>query len=133
MFKKLVKLSLNILLNQGIKKTKISDVAVQLDQGEGTYLLGVGATLVIETKKVLTPRERLRKRLITLFLVSFLFMIALSTIGLLIPDAVIGRWLVLISEFPAFVSALASTRLFVRKSKKKPIGEPVPNAIVLPG
>jgi hypothetical protein len=55
------------------------------------------------------------------YLLSLLFMLVLSTIGALTGDANLGRWLILISEIPAFASSLAATRLFMSKPKLKPV------------
>ena len=117
MIKNLIKLTLDVLLNQGIEKSDLTNIATKLDKSEGTYLLGVGATIVIEKKQRLTPKEKLRKKLIILFLASFLIMIVLSWIGSIIPQASLGRLFVLISEFPAFISALASTRIFIKERR----------------
>jgi hypothetical protein len=123
MLKNLVKLSLSILLNQGIKSSKVSDIAVQVEEGDGVYVVGTGTVVTIETRKNedLTPRERARKNLIFAYILSLLFMIILSTIGALTGDANAGRWLILISEVPAFASSLAATRLFTRHPKIKPM------------
>jgi hypothetical protein len=120
MLKNLIKLSFRMLLN-GVRRSHVTDMAMQVEENDGVYLLGSGAVLTIETKnqEELTPKQKLRKNLIITFIVSFLFMIILSTIGVLYPDAYVGRILVLLSEFPAFISALASTRIFMKRPKKK--------------
>ena len=121
MLKNWVKLTLSMILNQGIRGSSLSDLAVQVEERDGVLLLGTGAVLTIQAKRDedLTPRERLRKRLIISFLVSIIFMIVLGAVGALVPDANLGRWLILLSEVPAFISALVSTRIFMRKPKMK--------------
>ena len=118
----LIRLSINLLLNQGIQSSKIEDVAVQVEEGDGVYVVGTGTVITIETKRNedLTPQEKWRRNLIMTFLFSLLFMLVLSTIGALTDDANLGRWLILISEIPAFVSSLAATRLFINRPKRKP-------------
>jgi hypothetical protein len=122
-FVSFVRLVLNYVLNHGIKKSDLTKVFLQLDESKGTYALGVDAVITIETKKVLTPRETRRKRLLILFLISLIFMFGLQTIGGVLPDvdAGLGRILILVSEIPAFVFSLASTRFFVKtRSRRKP-------------
>jgi hypothetical protein len=128
MLKNLIKLTISAVLNQGIRGSKLSDVAVQVEENDGVYVVGTGTVVTIEAKRNedLTPRERWRKNLIFAYLLSLLFMITLSTIGALTGDANAGRWLILISEVPAFVSSLASTRLFMKRPKMKPMAPEQP-------
>jgi hypothetical protein len=128
MLKNLIKLSLSVLLNQGIRGSKVTDVAVRVDEGNGVYVVGTGTVVTIETlrNEDLTPLQRRRKNLIFGYLLSLLFMIILSTVGALTGDANLGRWLILISEVPAFVSSLAATRLFMSKPKLKPMAPEQP-------
>src|SRR5579872_2327922 len=123
MIKNLIRLSINILLNQGIRGSKVTDVAMQVEEGEGVYVVGTGTVVTIETKRNedLTPQEKWRKKLIFSYLLSLLFMLILSTIGALTGDANAGRWLILISEIPAFVSSLAATRIFMGRPKLRPM------------
>ena len=123
MFVGLVKLFFSYLLNNGVKKTDLSGVALKLTESKGTYALGADAVITIEPKKVLTPRELERKRLLIIFIISFLFMIGLQTLGNIVPDsdANLGRWLILIGEIPAYVFTLASTRFFAKSRAKKRI------------
>jgi hypothetical protein len=115
-FVSLVRLVLNYVLNHGIKKSDLTKVALQLDESKGTYALGVDAVITIETKKVLTPRETRRKRLLILFLISLVFMVGLQTIGGWLPDAYagLGRILILVGEIPAIAFSLVSTRFFTK-------------------
>jgi hypothetical protein len=114
-----LKLALSIIMNQGIRSSRLSDLVLEVEESGGVALLGTGAVLTIETRRneELSPRERLRKKMIIIFVISILFMIIFSTVGELLPSPSAGRWLILISEVPAFVSALASTRLFVKRPK----------------
>jgi hypothetical protein len=115
-------------LNQGIRSSRVSDVAVQVEEGDGVYVIGTGTVVTIESRRDadLTPQQRWRKNLIFAYLLSLLFMLVLSTIGALTGDANAGRWLILISEIPAFVSSLASTRLFTGRPKIKPMAPEQP-------
>lgn len=125
MIKNLIKLTISVLLNQGIRGTQVKDMAVQVEEGDGVYVVGTGTVVTIETKRDedLTPVQKQRKNLIFAYLLSLLFMIILSTIGALTGDANAGRWLILISEIPGFASAFAATRLFASKPKLKPISQ----------
>jgi hypothetical protein len=120
MLKKLLKLTFSILLNHGVRKSEVTDLALEVEEKDGVCLIGTGAILTIQTKRHddLTPKEKLRKNLIMIFLITFAFMIILSTVGILLPMAGFGRMLVLLSEIPAFTSALASARLFIRRPKR---------------
>jgi hypothetical protein len=111
---------MNYILNHGIKGTKVGDVTFDVSERRGTYRLDFGSVITIEPKKVLTPHEVVRKRLIIFFLISLAFMIGLSTIGGWLPDnlAGLGRTLILLSEIPAFAYSLVSTR-FLMKSPRK--------------
>jgi hypothetical protein len=121
MFVSLVRLFFSYLLNNGVKKTELNGIALQVSESKGTYALGADAVITIESKKVLTPREIERKRLLILFIVSFIFMIGLQTLGNILPDSMsnLGRWLILIGEVPAYVFTLASTRFFMKSRSKK--------------
>ena len=122
MFVSLVRLIMNYLLNNGIKKSDVTKLAVQVDESKGTYALGVDATITIETKKVLTPRETRRKRLLILFLITLVIMVGLQTIGGFLPDANagLGRILILVGEIPAFAFSLVSTKFFMKtRSRRK--------------
>jgi len=121
MFVSLVRLFFSYLLNNGVKKTDLNAIGLQVTESKGTYALGADAVISIETKKVLTPREIQRKRLLIVFILSFLFMIGLQTLGNILPDSVanLGRWLILIGEIPAYVFTLASTRFFAKSRSKK--------------
>ncbi len=119
MFVKLLKLTVNYILNNGVKKSDVTDLTFDVKGSNGTHTFGVNATITIETKQTLTPKESRRKNLIILLVISIVFMIGLSTIGLLLPDtdAGSGRTLVLLSEIPAFAFSLVSTRFLMRRKR----------------
>jgi predicted Na+-dependent transporter len=120
LFEKL-RLIINIILNSGIKKSQVSDVTFDVDERLGTYTLGVGARISVETKKVLTHRERRRKQLIILFLVSLVILLVLATTGQWLPnsEAGLGRTLILLSEVPAFLFSLVMTRIFLGRGSRR--------------
>ncbi len=118
MFLKLVKLTMNYILNRGVKGSDFTDLSLELNEKMGTYTLAIGASITLDPKKVLTPKEKRRRKLIILFLVSLGFMVGLSTIGAWLPDAQagLGRTLILLSEIPAFGYSLVSTRFLMKKA-----------------
>jgi predicted Na+-dependent transporter len=120
LFEKL-KLIVNVILNNGIKKSQISDVTFDVDEKLGTYTFGIGAKISVETKKVLTHKEKRRKQLIIFFLLSLVFMLGLATGGLWLPssEASVGRILILLSEIPAFLFSLVMTRMFLGKGSRR--------------
>jgi len=111
---------MNIILNKGTKRSEITSTSGELQQSKGIYIFDVRTTITVETKKILTPQERMRKNLIIAFLASLVLMIGLSTIGSWLPDAQarLGREMMLVSEVPAFASSLFATRIFLKKKKK---------------
>ena len=120
MFLEVVKLVVNTILNGGVKDSNVSDLSLEVKEKMGTYTLGIGSTIVLESKKVLTPKEKRRKNLIISLIISLIFMIGLSTIGAWLPDAQagLGRTLILLSEIPAFAYSLVSTRFLMKKASR---------------
>jgi len=123
MFLKLVKLIMNSILNGGVKSSDVSDLSLEVKEKMGTFTIDIGSTLVLESKKVLTPKEKRRKNLIISFIISLIFMVALSTIGAWLPDAQagLGRTLILLSEIPAFAYNLVSTRFLMKKGSRRKV------------
>ena len=119
MLLKLVKLIMNSILNGGVKGS-VSDLSLEVKEKMGTYTVAIGSTLVLESKKVLTPKEKRRKNLIISFIITLILMVALSTIGAWLPDAQasLGRTLILLSEIPAFGYNLVSTRFLMKKATR---------------
>ena len=112
---------MNYVLNRGIKGAELDGISATFSNKMGTYKLGAGVVISIETKGVLTPKEIRRKKMIILFLVSLAIMVGLSTIGAWLPDlnAGLGRMLILLSEIPAFAYSLISTRFLMKKARRK--------------
>jgi hypothetical protein len=123
MFLKLVKLVMTTILDGGVKDSDVSDLSLDVKEKMGTYTIGIGSTIVLEPKKVLTPKEKRRKNLIIILLISLIFMIGLSTIGAWLPDAQasLGRTLILLSEIPAFAYSLVSTRFLMKKASRRKV------------
>jgi hypothetical protein len=113
---------LNYLLNNGVKKTELSKVGLHVTESKGTYAFNSDAEIIVETKKVLTPREIRRKRLLIFFILSLVIMVIMQIVGNVLPDnySAQGRTLILASEIPAFAFSLVSTRFFVKtRSRRK--------------
>jgi len=125
MFVKLVKLIMNYILNGGIKNSEVTKLSLDAKPGNGTYALGIDVTISIETKQALTPKESRRKTMVILFLISLVFMIGLSTIGLLLPDADagLGRTLVLLSEIPAFIFSIVCTKFLMKTHSRRRVSQ----------
>ena len=123
MFLKLVKLMMTAILDGGVKDSDVSDLSMDVKEKMGTYTIGIGSTIVLEPKKVLTPKEKRRKNLIISLIISLIFMIGLSTIGAWLPDAQasLGRTLILLSEIPAFAYSLVCTRFLMKKASRRKI------------
>jgi heme A synthase len=119
MFAKLLKLIMNYTLNDGVKTSDVTKFSLDVKPSNGMPTLGINAIITIETKQALTPKENRRRIMVILFLVSLVFMLGLSTVGLLLPYAGLGRMLVLLSEIPAFVFSLVCTRFLTRNSRRR--------------
>ncbi|MGA2875032.1 MAG: hypothetical protein ABSE82_05750 [Nitrososphaerales archaeon] len=119
MFAKFVKLIMNSILNDGVRASDVTKFSFDVKPSAGMRTLGIDAIVTIETKQTLTPKETRRKIMVILFLISLVFMLGLSTIGLLLPDAGLGRTLVLLSEMPAFVFSLVCTKFLMRGSRRR--------------
>ena len=109
---------MNSILNDGVKTSDVTRFSFDAKPSNGMRTLGIDATITIETKQTLTPKESRRKVMVILFLISLVFMLGLSTIGLLLPYAGLGRTLVLLSEIPAFVFSLVCTKFLMRSSRR---------------
>ncbi|HZW55753.1 MAG TPA: hypothetical protein VFF30_05640 [Nitrososphaerales archaeon] len=96
----------------------MTDVSVAVEGSKGVRTLDFGSTITIETKQTLTPAEKRRKNVIILLIITLIFMVAMSTIGILLPQAGIGRVLILLSELPAFGFSLTFTQLLLKKKKE---------------
>ncbi len=114
---KLVRLFVSLILNNGVKDSSMTNVSSFMQGTEGVYTLDAGATLNLETKKNLTPNERVRKYLLISFLMSLVLMVVLGTIGDWLPDAQLGRELILVGEVPAFASSVFAARILVKERK----------------
>ncbi|MHB2035706.1 MAG: hypothetical protein ACYCPW_03070 [Nitrososphaerales archaeon] len=112
---------MNYILNDGIKASDVSKLSFDVKPINGTPALGIDAIITIETKQALTPKENRRRILVIFFLISLAFMIGLSTIGLLLPYAGLGRTLVLLSEIPAFVFSLVSTKFLMKRKSRNSV------------
>ncbi len=119
---------LNYLLNNGVKKTELSKIGLQVTESKGTYAFNTDAEFVIETKRVLTPREAQRKRLLIFFILSLVVMIIMQSVGNVLPDsyAAQGRTLILASEIPAFAFSLVSTRFFMKTRSRRKVARSSP-------
>jgi hypothetical protein len=111
------RLIVSYLLNHGIKNSDLTDWHLNVKESDGTYVLDVAATITIETKKELTPGEKRSKNLIILFVISLCLMVGLSTVGMLLPDAGLGRTLVLLGTIPAFVVNLVGARFLIKRHR----------------
>ena len=119
MFEKIIKLIVSYLLHHGIKKSDLTNWHFNVKESDGTYILDVNATITIETKKELSPNEKRSKNLIILFIIALCLMVGLSTIGMILPDAGLGRTLVLLGTIPAFIVNLVSARFLIKRHLKQ--------------
>lgn len=123
---KITKLVVGYLLNHGIKSSELRDWQFKVREVDGVYIFDVSTSVAIAPKTQLTREERTSKTLLLTFAASFCTMVVLSTIGLFLPDAVLGRELVYVSTFPGFIAQLIGARLLVgryhRSQRPRPYG-----------
>jgi hypothetical protein len=110
----IARLVMNYFLHRGIKNSDITNLSFELNEANGKYFLDIKSTIVLATKGQLIRKEAGNRNLIIVFLVSLSVMVALALVGMLLPDAVLGRTLVYLSEFPAILVNIISTRYIIR-------------------
>jgi hypothetical protein len=113
----LIRLIVSYFLHHGVKNSDLTDWHLNVKESDGRYTLDVAATVIVETKKELSPGERRSKNLIIIFLVALFLMIGLDLIGMLLPDAGLGRTLVLLGTIPAFIVNLVSASFLIKRHR----------------
>jgi hypothetical protein len=113
----LIRLIVSYLLHHGVKNSDLTDWNLNVKDVDGTYTLDLAATVIVETKKELSPGERRSKNLIIIFLVSLFLMLGLDIVGMLLPDAGLGRTLVLLGTIPAFIVNLVSASFLIKRHR----------------
>ena len=119
MSEKLTKLMVTTVLNHGVKNSEVRDWQFKVREVDGVYLVDVSTSIAISPKKDLTKEEKRGKFQMIAFVISFLAMLVLGVIGGLLPDAYLGRELVIVSEIPGFVAQLIGARFLVRGHYKR--------------
>jgi len=119
MSEKITRLIASYILNQGVKGSELTDWHFKVRQVDGVYYFDVTTTVAVTPKTQLTRREKRGKALIIAWAISFCIMVALSTIGVLLPDANLGRQLVLYGTIPGFLAQLIGARLLIKGYDEK--------------
>ena len=105
---------MNFWLHRVIKNSEITNLSLELKETNGKYVLGVSSTVLVATKGEQIRKDTGSRNLVIVFLVSLSITVALAAIGMLLPDASLGRTLVYLSEFPAILVNIISTRYLIR-------------------
>lgn len=119
MSEKLTKLIVTTILNQGVKGSEVKDWHFKVREVDGIYYVDVASTIAISPKTELTREEKFGRFEVVVFFVSFFAALALGTVGMLIPDAYVGRDLVLFSTAPSFLAQLIGARFLVRSYRRR--------------
>jgi len=114
LFETLVRWIMNYVLHRGIKNSDIRNLSLEIKEINGKYVLGISSTVVVATKGELVRKETGSRNLVTIFLVSLSLTVVLAVVGMLVPASPLGRTLVYLSEFPAILVNIISTRYIIR-------------------
>jgi len=106
------------------KKSDIAKLSLDLKEINGRYVLGISSTVAVATKGELIRKETGRRNIVKLFLASLSLAIVLDAVGVLLPNASLGRTLVYLGEFPAILVNIISARYIIRN-----ISQPSPETL----
>jgi hypothetical protein len=110
-----VKAILNSILHRSVKNSDLSDLAIDLDEGnEGVYTLEIKSKAIYTGERQLI-RRRGRNWTMIVFVASVVAMIVFIVPGMLIPDATTGRSLVYIGLWPSIVANTLGARLMIKR------------------
>lgn len=128
MSEKLTKLLVTTILNHGVRGSDVKDWHFRVREVGGVYFVDISTSIAISPKTELTKEEKMGKYQIVSFVVAFMAMLVLATVGGLLPDANLGRELVIVSTAPGFVAQLIGARFLIRghyRHKEKEAARPV--------
>ncbi len=123
MSNELSKLIVTTILNQGVSASEVKDWHFKVREVDGVYYVDLSTSVAISPKTQLTRKEKFGRFLIIAFVMSSLAAFGLGSVGMLLPDAYVGRDLVLISTAPAFVAQLIGARFLVRAYRRHQEGQ----------
>ena len=83
-----------------------------------SYVLGISSIVSVATKGELIRKTSGGRNIVTLFLIALSLTVALDVVGMLIPDASIGRSLVYLGVYPAILVNIISARYIIRSISK---------------
>lgn len=105
---------MNFWLHRGIKNSEVTNLSLELKELDGKYILGINSIVVVATKGEQVRKYTGSRNLLIVFVASLSLTVVLASIGMLLPDAIFGRTLVYLSEFPAILVNIISTRYVIR-------------------
>jgi hypothetical protein len=114
LFERLLKMIMNFVLHRGIKNSNVTDLSLDIKEKDGKFILDINSTVVVATKGEQVRKFTGSRNLVIVFLVSLSIWLTLAMIGMLLPDPIFGRTLVYLSEFPAILVNIISTRYIIR-------------------
>jgi hypothetical protein len=105
---------MNYWLHLLIRNSEVTNLSLELKQTNGKYVLDVNSTVLVATKGEQVRKYTGSRNLLIVFFVSLTIWVVLALVGILLPDAIFGRTLVYLSEFPAILVNIISTRYIIR-------------------
>jgi hypothetical protein len=114
LFEKIVKAILNYFLHRGIKNSDISKLSLDLKENNGKYVFRISSTTAVATKGEPIRKETGSRNIIIVFSISLAVTILLDVVGMLLPDASLGRTLVFWGEYPAILVNIIAARYIIR-------------------
>ena len=114
LFERLVRMIMNFWLHRVMKNSEITNFSLEIKETNGKYVLGISSTVVVATKGEPVRKETGSRNPVMVFLVSLSLTVVLAVVGMLVPASPLGRTLVYLSEFPAILVNIISTRYIIR-------------------
>jgi len=114
MFDKILKSISNYVLHLMIKNSDMRDLSLDIKESNGTFVLGINSRVVVGTGSQTVRNEKKSKTLLKVFVIALLLMLAFTIVGMIIPDASLGRSFLAIGEFPAFLVNVIAARYIIK-------------------
>ncbi len=114
MFDKIAKSIVNYFLHLCIKNFDIKNFTLDVKESDGKYVLGINSTVVVGKTGESVRKETEGRNLMIVFFVTLSLVAVFAIVGILIPNASLGRSFILISVFPAFLANVIGARYIIK-------------------
>jgi hypothetical protein len=105
---------MNYFLHRMIKDSEISDFSLDIKEINGKFVLAIDSSVAVATKGEVLRKDTGSRNITIVFLVSLSATVALNSVGILLPDAILGRSLVYLGTFPAILVNIIAARYIIR-------------------